>query len=659
MRRGNLILIVDNNNQDLEILGKILNNNNYRIALAQEGQKALDFVENKKPDLILLDIMMPVIDGFEICKRLKANQWSADIPVIFMSAIDDVDKRLKAFAVGGVDYISKPFHEWEVLARVETQLNLSQTKQELEIKTEKQNILLNNIETQVWYLTDERTYGQANQSHAQFMGIEKEKIEGKSISDFLDPEATEICITGNREVFEKKKQVQKKEKLDNAQGEKRLLKIIKTPKLDENGRVKYVVCSAEDITEKEKLENELKIQNIELENLYSELEAELKKASQLHQQFLPVDLPVVEEMTYETYFQPSDNLGGDFYDIMKLQNQLLFYLADVSGHGLDSSMLNIFLRETINNYLLYEYDGEEKLAPSQLISYVAEQYGEENFPEDYFICLLVGVVDIEKMDITFANAGFQFGPLKISSQGEMLAVNCSGLPISAVVNNDLYDSDEQDVKVSLDKGDTLFLTTDGLLEERANDEIYGEDRLQEVLLNNYNFPVELITKRVKNDFSDFADCVNSQDDITFLCLQRDLDVIDSFTTTINSTIEEMYKIKEKLLGFVAPYYKPPSIICIGFQEILTNAIEHGNQKEVDKKVEIEVEVTTKYIKIVITDEGAGFDWQQVVKQDFDLERDLCNGECRGRGIKITNKAYDAIWYNEQGNQAHLYKLLDD
>ncbi|WP_239551295.1 ATP-binding protein [Halanaerobacter jeridensis] len=120
----------------------------------------------------------------------------------------------------------------------------------------------------------------------------------------------------------------------------------------------------------------------------------------------------------------------------------------------------------------------------------------------------------------------------------------------------------------------------------------------------------------------------------------------------------MYEVKEKLLEFVAPYYKPPSIICIGFQEILTNAIEHGNQRKADKKVEIEVEVTTKYIKIVITDEGSGFDWQQVVNQEFDLERDLCNGECRGRGIKITNKAYDEIWYNEQGNQACLYKLLN-
>ncbi|MBM7558098.1 PAS domain S-box-containing protein [Halanaerobacter jeridensis] len=414
MSSRNSILIVDDNNQNLEVLGKILNNNEYRIALSKEAQTALDFVENEKPDLILLDIMMPEIDGFEICEKLKANKVSADIPVIFMSAVDDADKRLKAFAVGGVDYISKPLHKQEVLARVETQLQLSQTKQELKTKTEQQNILLNNIETQVWYLTDESTYGQANQSHAQFLGIEKEKIEGKSISEFLDPEATEICIIGNREVFEKKKQIQKEEKVENTQGEERILKIIKTPKLDENGSVKYVVCSAEDITEKKKLENELKMQNMELESLYSELEAELEKASQLHQQFLPTDLPIMEKLTYETYFQPSDNLGGDFYDIIKLEDQLLFYLADVSGHGLDSSMLNIFLRETINNYLLYEYDGEEKLLPSQLISYVAEQYGEENFPEDYFICLLAGVVDIEKMEITFANAGFQFGPLKIS-----------------------------------------------------------------------------------------------------------------------------------------------------------------------------------------------------------------------------------------------------
>lgn len=117
------ILIVDDTPHNLQLLGKILGKQ-YNVRLASNGQIALAEVQSSPPDLILLDIMMPEMDGYEVANQLKAGQLTNEIPIIFISALDDADSKVRAFAVGGVDYITKPFQKREVLARVEIHLSL-------------------------------------------------------------------------------------------------------------------------------------------------------------------------------------------------------------------------------------------------------------------------------------------------------------------------------------------------------------------------------------------------------------------------------------------------------------------------------------------------------------------------------------------------------
>ncbi|MBE9561626.1 MAG: response regulator, partial [Proteobacteria bacterium] len=106
MNEEPLILIVDDNPQNLQVLGSILKEHGYKPAAAQSGDKAIEFVQKKSPDLILLDIMMPGIDGIEVCRRFKAKESTKDIPIIFITALSEIKDKLKAFAIGGVDYIT-------------------------------------------------------------------------------------------------------------------------------------------------------------------------------------------------------------------------------------------------------------------------------------------------------------------------------------------------------------------------------------------------------------------------------------------------------------------------------------------------------------------------------------------------------------------------
>ncbi|MEH2308553.1 two-component system response regulator [Nostoc sp.] len=125
------ILIVDDMADNLRVLSSILTREGYNVRKALNWQMALTATQTVLPDLILLDIMMPEVDGYEICQAFKAWELTADIPVIFISALDDVFDKVKAFKVGGVDYITKPFEFQEVLVRVKNQLALRSARLEI------------------------------------------------------------------------------------------------------------------------------------------------------------------------------------------------------------------------------------------------------------------------------------------------------------------------------------------------------------------------------------------------------------------------------------------------------------------------------------------------------------------------------------------------
>ncbi len=127
-----LILIVDDNVHNLQVLGNILQDAGYNIAVAERGEDALRFIEKKRPNLILLDIVMPSLDGIGVCNILKAKKRTRDIPIIFISVHKDTSEKIKAFQAGGVDYITKPFQREEVLARVSVHLQLQEAKEQLQ-----------------------------------------------------------------------------------------------------------------------------------------------------------------------------------------------------------------------------------------------------------------------------------------------------------------------------------------------------------------------------------------------------------------------------------------------------------------------------------------------------------------------------------------------
>ena len=226
----------------------------YKVAgIFNYGEKAVDYIlkEENTPDLIIIDITLEgKMNGYQVAEKISSG---SDIPFIFLSGESAEIKDFKASV-----YLNKPFNKKELKNNIELALYKHNIHQQMLKSNEEKEMILDTIDTQIWYLKDPATYGRVNQAHADFIGLDKSDIENKRLIKFLKADEAEICNLGNQKVFKEKKKIRTEEWLQNAEGEKRLLSITKNPKLNKNGKVKYVVCSAKDITKDKRTEKTIK-----------------------------------------------------------------------------------------------------------------------------------------------------------------------------------------------------------------------------------------------------------------------------------------------------------------------------------------------------------------------------------------------------------------
>jgi CheY-like chemotaxis protein len=196
------ILLVDDTPANIDVLRSMLSEEGYEISIAMTGEKALALVEKSRPDLILLDVMMPGIDGFKTCERLKANPKNKDIPVIFVTAKTETEDIVRGFQVGSVDYIAKPFKREEVISRVQTHLKIQQLIQEKEslnkqlmdqndelIASQNQyRVILEKTADGVFHLDSEGKVILGNEKFHSFLGFDVNDLVGRSIMNIINSE---------------------------------------------------------------------------------------------------------------------------------------------------------------------------------------------------------------------------------------------------------------------------------------------------------------------------------------------------------------------------------------------------------------------------------------------------------------------------------------
>lgn len=192
--QGN-ILIVDDTPDNLRLLANMLIERGYKVRPAPSGTHALATTRKEIPDLILLDVMMPEMDGYEVCRTLKAEKQTRDIPVIFLSALNELEDKMKGFEAGGVDYITKPFHEKEVMLRVETHLKIRNLQQELLTESTRFKTLAGAAFEAILIHADSRIID-VNPAAARLFRCKEAELLGTDLMELIPPEIRHLVLSG-------------------------------------------------------------------------------------------------------------------------------------------------------------------------------------------------------------------------------------------------------------------------------------------------------------------------------------------------------------------------------------------------------------------------------------------------------------------------------
>lgn len=190
---GMKILIVDDVLDNLAILGHFLQQSGLEISVARTGEKAYELVGQNKPDLILLDIMMPGIDGYEVCRKLKEDVNTKDISIIFITALAGTEDMMRGFNAGGVDYIAKPFHEREVICRITTQLKLKRAQDEIKRREKFYRVIVESVPDLIFQLDQDRKIVFANPAF-RLLGYDPDQLVGQPIGNLIESNDKESLL---------------------------------------------------------------------------------------------------------------------------------------------------------------------------------------------------------------------------------------------------------------------------------------------------------------------------------------------------------------------------------------------------------------------------------------------------------------------------------
>ena len=192
------VMIVDDDPADREILEALLHPDNYQIAVATCGEEALGLLSAFRPDLVLLDVMLPDIDGFEVCQRLRTDPEHAQVPVIMVTALDDRDSRLRGIECGADDFLSKPFDAIELRARVRTIMRLNRFRRLHEERRKFERLV--EIASDGIILTDAEGYVRfANPAMADLMGVASASdLVDRRVHDLIAPDQVDSCSACNQ-----------------------------------------------------------------------------------------------------------------------------------------------------------------------------------------------------------------------------------------------------------------------------------------------------------------------------------------------------------------------------------------------------------------------------------------------------------------------------
>lgn len=317
------ILCVDDEPNNLDLLEAMLKPRGYEVVLATNGSEALEKIAAERIDICLLDVMMPEMDGFEVCRRIKSDDRHRSIPVVMITVYADRENRIKAIEAGAEDFIAKPFDSTEVLARIKMLVRVKSLHDQLSEVILQQQAILDNIPNIAWLRDREGRYVAVNEPFSRMFGLTPGDLVGKDDYDIYPTELAakyekdlkSVMETGTRTYFE--------ESSVDQEGKIQYVEKIKTPIFNDEGAIIGIIGIAHDITGRKEVEVKLRHDSTHdmLTGLYNRafFDEELERFS--HGRMFPMSIVMADVNNLKTV---NDTLGHEAGDnLIRLAAQIL------------------------------------------------------------------------------------------------------------------------------------------------------------------------------------------------------------------------------------------------------------------------------------------------------------------------------------------------
>ncbi len=534
------ILIVDDTPENLRLLSSMLKNQGYVIRAMMNSTMAFKSIQTELPDIILLDINMPDMNGYDVCRQLKQAESTRDIPVIFISALDEVVNKVEAFRVGGADYITKPFQVEEVMARIENQLSIQRARHELKKSEEQFRLLAENAQDIIfrYRFVHPRGFEYISPSVTSILGYTPEEYYADPDFDLklLHPDSLPQfgVFLESPESYREPIIIRYIRKDGGDVWIEQNHRLIK----DETGRRNVAIeAISRDITERKRAEEKLKTTYHNLKRLNDRLQDELHMAQRIQQNLLPATKPSWQGIDAACYCIPAQEVGGDLYSYETFcadaspsgEKKYVCMVGDVSGKGMPAALLMAITLGVFYSTVAQDLPAAAclKTLDQALATYTqttrqncAMVYAEIT-PQDYFV--QDDFLDATKRDrpcdymLRVANAGCVF-PLIKRADGMVEWVHVGGLPLGVAVN---AQEGYQEAIVPLQADDMLILVTDGIIEaqnDRDND-MFGFERLEQAVNQGPQNNAQAMLQHIHARVEAFAGEAELHDDMTIFVVK--------------------------------------------------------------------------------------------------------------------------------------------
>jgi serine phosphatase RsbU (regulator of sigma subunit)/DNA-binding response OmpR family regulator len=550
-----LVLIADDTPTNVAVIAGLLKDS-FRTKIATNGERALAIATGKeKPDLILLDVMMPDMDGFEVCRRLKANPDTREIPIIFLTAKTDAVDEVRGFDVGAADYIHKPFDPPIVLARVKTQLALKASLARAHSAPSEQNFTASEAFADVLASlapislnAGDMLIQQGDESDVAFflesgsmLVFEETRYGPVTLATVNAPRligeigalaglartASVKALTAAR-VF----QISRAQLLELARNSPELLMaVVRQLGQQTKSVIKAVALYTNALAALEKHEFDSAILD-DLVNPSPELtefsaafrrfadeilrkqrqREEMASAALIQKSFLPKESIAsagTNGVEVRAKIRPAREIGGDFYDFFELdEDRLAIIIGDVCGKGIPASIFMAVVVTTLRTAAREQPDAASTIARANAL--LCRDNTASLFATTFF-----GVLNLRSGALDYCNCGHN-APVHIAASGAINRLAATGLPLAMFADHPASSSSAR-----IDPGDILILFTDGVTEAlNPLKQEFGDAIFEETLLANRKSELSDLVARVFEAVDNFADGEEQADDIACVAIRR-------------------------------------------------------------------------------------------------------------------------------------------